>query len=227
MEEITLTTQDGVQLYADYYKGPTPNAPAVLLLHMMPATKESWREFATKLNEEGFRVLAIDFRGHGKSVFKNNHSINYRNFTSAEHQQKIHDIEEAIRFLVANKQPKAIFLIGASIGANLALQYMSQHSRIKAAVLLSPGINYHGVETEPAAKKLANDQRVFLAAGGDSDTYSTESAEKLYDLIKTEKKLKIVDNGGHGTDIFASEPSLMKEIIAWLEKIYIIEERNQ
>lgn len=226
MEEITLTTQDGVQIHADYYKGPTLNAPAVLLLHMMPATKESWREFAKKLNEEGFRVLAIDFRGHGKSVFKNNHSINYHDFTSAEHQQKIHDIEEAINFLVTNKKPKAIFLVGASIGANLALKYMSQHSRIKAAVLLSPGINYHGVETEPAAKKLASDQRVFLVAGGNNDAYSTESAKKLYEIIKTEKKLEILENAGHGTDILKNEPSLMKEIIDWLEKIYIIEERD-
>jgi len=69
MEEITLTTQDDVRLYADYYKSSTLNAPAVLLLHMMPETKESWREFAKKLREVGFQVLAIDFRGHGKSEF--------------------------------------------------------------------------------------------------------------------------------------------------------------
>lgn len=219
MEEIILTTQDGVQIYADYYRGAIPNAPAVLLLHMMPATKKSWREFAGKLQSAGFRVLAIDFRGHGKSAFKNNHLMNYRNFTDTEHQQKIHDIEVAVKFLIDIKNPSSIFSVGASIGANLTAQYMAQHTRVRAGVLLSPGLDYHGVKPESFIEKLDEDQAIYIAASED-DKYSADSAKKLYNLAKINKKLKILPSGGHGTDIFTANPELMEEIIGWLKNIH-------
>ncbi|KKQ40019.1 MAG: hypothetical protein US71_C0016G0003 [Parcubacteria group bacterium GW2011_GWD2_38_12] len=219
MEEITLTTQDDVRLYADYYKSSTLNAPAVLLLHMMPETKESWREFAKKLREVGFQVLAIDFRGHGKSVFKNNHLMNYKNFTDTQHQQKIHDIEIAVKFLIDEKGPSSIFLVGASIGANLAIQYMANHTRIIAGAILSPGLDYRGVKPELFIKNLDEDQAIYLAASED-DKYSADSAKELYNLAKTAKKLKLLRNAGHGTDMFNANPDLMDEIIDWLRNIH-------
>lgn len=216
MEEIILTTSDGVQLYGDYYSSQKPNSSAVLLLHMMPATKESWREFSKKLQEAGFQALAIDFRGHGKSVFKNNHSIDYRRFTDTEHQQKIHDIETAVEFLIKEKNPPEIFLIGASIGANLIPIYMSEHKRITAGFLLSPGLDYHGVKPEEFINKMAADQSLYILAS-ENDKYSTESAKKLYNIAKTKKELKILKNPSHGTDMFKSNPELMDEIVNQLK----------
>lgn len=222
-EEIIITTKDNVRIYADYYKEQKPDSPGVVLLHMMPATKESWRDFGLKLQQAGFQALAIDFRGHGKSTVKNGEILDYKNFNDKEHQQKIHDVEEAIRFLTNKNNPASIlFFVGASIGANIALQYMSEHARIRGGVLLSPGLDYRGVRTEPLIKKIANDQSLFLAAGGDNDIYSTETIEKLYEMATCKKQLKIVKNGGHGTDLFIAEPELMDEIIKWLKNIYQI-----
>lgn len=218
MEEIILTTSDGVQIHADYYKGDKSDAPAVLLLHMMPATKESWREFAKKLQRAGFQALAIDFRGHGKSVFKDNQSLNYKTFTDTEHRQKIHDIETAVDFLIKERTPPSIFLIGASIGANLTAQYMAQHTRIKGGALLSPGLNYHGVASDISIAKLGKDQMIYIVASKD-DAYSAESAQKLYDIAKINKKIKILDSAGHGTNMFAANPELMDEIINWLKSL--------
>lgn len=222
VEEIILTTKDGVRIYADYYKGQKPDSPGVVLLHMMPATKESWYDFALKLQESGFQALAIDFRGHGKSIAKNDETLDYKKFTDKEHQQKIHDAEEAVRFLINknNPAPKMLFFAGASIGANLALQYMSQHSRIKGGALLSPGFNYRGVETEQFIEKIADDQSLFFIAGGDNDEYSTETVKKLYKIATCKKELRIVENGGHGTDLFIAEPALMEEVIEWMRNIY-------
>lgn len=224
VEEIILTTKDGIRIYADYYKGQKPDSPGVVLLHMMPANKESWRDFALKLQAAGFQALAIDFRGHGKSTVKNGKVLDYRKFDDNQHQQKINDMEEAVRFLINknNPAPKMLFFAGASIGANLALQYMSQHSRIKGGALLSPGFNYRGVETEQFIKKIADDQSLFFIAGGDNDEYSTETVKKLYEIATCKKKLKIVENGGHGTDLFIAEPALMEEVIEWMRNIYNI-----
>lgn len=222
MEEILLTTKDGVQLYADYYKGSKSDTPGVILLHMMPATKESWTNFALKLQLVGFQVLAIDFRGHGKSTIKDGETIDYKNFNDQEHRQKIHDIEEATRFLINknNPAPKMLFFVGASIGANLSLQYMAEHTRIKGGVLLSPGLNYRGVETTLWAKKIADDQSIFLIASENDDDYSADTSKKLMDILNCKKQIKILQNAGHGTNIFESHPEIMDETINWLKNIY-------
>lgn len=219
-EEIILTTKDGVRIYADYYKGRESNSPAVVLLHMMPATKESWHEFASKLQQSGFQALAIDFRGHGKSISKNGQEIDYRKFGDADHQKKIIDVETAINFFTENSITlKQISLVGASIGANLSMQYMSEHPEIKAGVALSPGLNYRGVETEKYILKFSQNQSIYLLAGGASDEYSTETIKQLYKTATCKKQLKVVKNKGHGTDLFIADPKLMDEIIEWLKNI--------
>lgn len=223
MEEIVLTTQDGVKLYADYHKSRSSSAPTALLLHMMPAAKESWREFAEKLQRVGFGTLAIDFRGHGKSTDKNGKTINYKNFSDKEHQDKIIDVKTAIQFLESEDISKdQIFLIGASIGANLTLQYMSEYPEVKVGIVLSPGFDYRGIQTEKFAENLATQQAIYLAAGGDNDEYSTKTIERLYEIAKCKKEIKIVDNAGsgHGTDMFKSHPKIMDELIHWLKNIY-------
>lgn len=220
MEPITTKTTDGVIIHGDFYKSAHPDHPAGLLLHMMPSTKESWSDFAQKLNINDFHALAIDFRGHGQSILKNNNKIGYHHFSDAEHQQKINDIEAAFYFLKHNGiYPNETFLAGASIGANLTLQYMAEHQEIKAGIILSPGLNYRGIEPEHFIKNIAPDQSIFLIAAED-DKYSAESVKKLYDLAICKKQIKILSLGGHGTDMLAASPELMEEIINWVKNIY-------
>lgn len=63
-EQVSFPTQDGGLIYANLYgKG----ARGVVLAHGGRFTKESWEKQAQVLVKAGFRVLAIDFRGRGKS----------------------------------------------------------------------------------------------------------------------------------------------------------------
>src|SRR5271157_5864183 len=64
-ETISFPSEDGGQVCADLYGQGTH---AVLLAHGGRFTKESWREQAQPMVLEGFRVLAIDFRGFGCST---------------------------------------------------------------------------------------------------------------------------------------------------------------
>jgi len=124
-----------------------------------------------------------------------------------------------VKFLIDEKGPSSIFLVGASIGANLAIQYMANHTRIIAGAILSPGLDYRGVKPELFIKNLDEDQAIYLAASED-DKYSADSAKELYNLAKTAKKLKLLRNAGHGTDMFNANPDLMDEIIDWLRNIH-------
>ena len=64
VEHISLTTEDGGLIYADLYGN---GERGVVLAHGGQFTKESWQPQAQLLARAGFRVLAFDFRGFGKS----------------------------------------------------------------------------------------------------------------------------------------------------------------
>ena len=61
----TITTADGVQLY---YKDWGPkDGPVVTFSHGWPLNSDSWESQMLFLASEGYRVVAHDRRGHGRS----------------------------------------------------------------------------------------------------------------------------------------------------------------
>ena len=116
-----LKTSDGIKIAYDLYDVADPKG-YIILAPMMPATKESWRDFANFTQKQGYSSIAIDLRGHGQSEGGPN---GYENFSDNDHQKSIRDIEAAVEFL-KNKgaRPDRIILVGASIGANLSLKYL-------------------------------------------------------------------------------------------------------
>ncbi|OIO32461.1 MAG: hypothetical protein COZ49_03340 [Candidatus Yonathbacteria bacterium CG_4_10_14_3_um_filter_47_65] len=219
-----IETQEGFnwrKIVGNYLPGT--NDRAVILLHMMPATKESWNEFASKLNEAGYHVLAIDLWGHGES---NEYKIDdvgqvqyvdYRNFTDEQHQKSIADVEGARQFLVGKGiSPENIIIGGASIGANLALQYLSMYPEAPAAFLLSPGLDYRGIKTDAFMPLIGDNQKVLLVAAED-DAYSFTTVGTLKIIGDVAKTVETYNKGGHATDLFNSHPELMDDIIMWLK----------
>jgi len=220
--KIKLKTKDGFNIVGEYYfledeEGKDARG-AVVLIHMMPETKESWQGLAEKLVLAGYKCLAIDMRGHGES---DGGPDGFKTFTDSEHQAGINDIESAVEFFIDKGIPKEkIILIGASIGANLSLQYQAWNSEIKRSILLSPGLDYHGVGAEKMAELLEGDQFSLLIAGGEggNDESSTETVKKLHGVIEEGRsKVIILKEADHGTRIFEKEPGLMEEIINWLD----------
>ncbi|MEL1265520.1 alpha/beta fold hydrolase, partial [Pseudoxanthomonas putridarboris] len=60
-----VTTADGVQLY---YKDWGPrNGPVVTFSHGWPLNSDSWESQMIFLASQGYRVVAHDRRGHGRS----------------------------------------------------------------------------------------------------------------------------------------------------------------
>lgn len=222
-EKFTLHTTDGVNIAANFYN-PQNAMHAVLLLHMMPATKESFEPLAQALASAGIASLAIDLRGHGKSTKKQKvgntsaENLNYQNFSDADHQASRLDTDSALNFLKKRKiDEKNISFVGASIGANLSLDALMRYSDTKSAVLLSPGLDYRGVKTEPSMKGISSTQKVWLiSAKGDS--YSADSCETLNKLNPQNSQLTIFDGSDHGTNLFNSQPELTKDIVAFLQQ---------
>lgn len=214
MQKIIFLTSDGVKIIGNWFP-IEGGAPAVLLLHMMPTTKESWNDFAAKLNAAGFSALAIDLRGHGESTEQNGKKFNYENFTDVEHQASSQDVDAALKWL--KFQPvKEISIIGASIGANLAINAMARYKELKKGIALSPGLDYVGVETASVITKVRGDQLIYLFASKD-DAYASDSVHQLNDLNKESTVVKIYEDAGHANHMFEKYPELMDELINWLK----------
>lgn len=215
-KRITLRASDGVTIVGQYAK-PAGAKQAVLLLHMMPATKESWRPLSELIQKKGLATLAIDLRGHGESTAGNGGQIlNYKNFSDQEHQASRLDVAASLEFLKKEGfDLSQVAVVGASIGANLALQALAEQPEIKKAVALSPGLDYRGVTTAPAMKNLSNNQKVFLVAAND-DADSADTVNSLAKITPAQTALKVYPQAGHGTDMWEAEPTLLIGIVEWL-----------
>ncbi len=215
MKKIVLKTSDGIELVGIYRNNG--HKKVAILLHMMPATKESWETFAIELDRAGYASIAIDERGHGESTMGG--TLDYRTFDETQQQEKIHDVEAAHTFLAEQGFLDAqMVLIGASIGANLSIQFLTDHPQIQRAVALSPGLNYRGVKTDGFIRQLHEGQRVILVASDDDDRDSAQSCRELHRLNQIQTVLIEKKNLGHGTTMFEKEPGLMGEVIERLSE---------
>lgn len=212
---ITLKTLDGIDIVGTFFDVPESKG-AVLFLHMMPATKESWSELAPLFAKKGYLALAIDLRGHGESE---GGPDGYKKFSDEDHQKSILDVDAAVKYLLAKGVAMdQVVLIGASIGANLALKYIADHSDFKTAIMLSAGLNYRGIMTIPAAESLKPGARVFFLTSRDDDGNS-DDAQKIFAAIPKdiEKRLHIYDRAGHGTTMLEKEKGLKDLIFEFVE----------
>ncbi len=202
-----MVTADGVHLAATYYRPAATNAPGVVLLHMLGRKRGDWDAFARQLQELGYGVLAIDLRGHGESEGKR------------EWNKMIMDAAIATSFIRSRPEidPDRIVLMGASIGANIAINYAAQDERVVGAALLSPGLDYHGVKTADAVKQYGS-RPLFIAASSE-DEYAAKSARKLDSLTQGPHQLLILDNQGHGTQMLGKNNGLEEAIFQWLAEV--------
>jgi len=212
--KISFQTSDGVTIVGKWYVVENPKRFA-LLLHMMPATKESWQPLAEALHAADIASLAIDLRGHGESTQSAGGALDYKKFSDAEQQAKMRDVEAAITWLKEKgAREETIALIGASIGANLAMVYGSEHHKIPVTVALSPGLDYRGVNAERAGVRIAPDQKVLFAAA-EGDTYSFDTVTTLAGrMVAVAPEVLRYQGAAHGTDLFNTDSALVQKIVS-------------
>ena len=198
MQIVNMQTEDSLNIVGDFFEG---NSKGIILLHMFQKTKLSWRNFAEKLNKEGYTVLAIDFRGHGES------DDNWKNFVEKDFNNMIEDVKAAKAFLKMYGVNE-IGVICSSICANTALNY-SMEDDVSFVVLLSPGMNHKGINIED----FDCDKPILIVASKD-DVQSFKDSKEIFENINSkDKQIELFENAGHGTDMFKDsklEPLLLE-----------------
>jgi dienelactone hydrolase len=197
-------------------RGDAPS-PAVILVHMLARNKETWDPLVPRLTGAGYAVLAFDLRGHGGSVRADGKQQTYQDFQPEDWAAAAGDVLAVRDWLVKNKaevDAARIAVVGASIGANYALLAAAGDEKLRGAVLLSPGLDYHGVKTEAAAGKLRPGQLAALFAAG-GDQYSAETVAKLAQALPKGALAaeKVYAGAEHGTLMLGKAPGIEEEML--------------
>ena len=213
-QDVDITAPDGTKLKATYYPAAKPG-PAVLLLHMCNSKRQAWEPVATQLSAAGIHALALDYRGYGESGGD-------RFQDDPQKQQQVQaekwpgDIDAAFDFLSKQSgvDKNRIGAGGGSCGVDNSIQLASRHPEVKSLVLLAGGTGRNGLNY------LYNSPWLPLFASGSSDD---QFDRDLHNTMKwllnisgnPRNKYVAYEKGGHGTEMFAQNPDLPKQIVGW------------
>jgi len=218
-EIITYTTFDGVKIVGDWSPAPTTVGVAILL-HMMPMDRKSWAPFAQVLLKYNIATLAIDMRGHGDSVSTTEgDKLNFKNFTDTQHQQKLNDAIGALDWLRGKGYAlNRVVIVGASIGADLALMMLENEPALAGAVMLSPG-NYRGMIPAEIVEDVLPHHSLWAAGSDSDDPEAYETAKAVIEKAASNRKFFMpYKNAGHGIHLFKGDPKLMESLAAWMKE---------
>ncbi len=188
-EEVSFETTDGGTIYANLYG---EGDHAVVLAHGAVFDKESWHPLAVAMAEQGLQVLAIDFRGYGKSK-------------SGRRSGALHlDLLAGMAFL-EKRGTSRVSLLGGSMGGAAAS---------RAAVEAEPGQLYKLILLAPARvsspTKLQGD-KLFIVSKGDG---LHSAVVRAYKKTSDPKRLVVLDGNSHAQHIFKTRQGVeLKNLI--------------
>jgi dienelactone hydrolase len=179
------------------------------------ADRSVYDSLAQRLAGKGFHVLTFDFRGFGQSGGERPQGP-----TLGKAFQEIwpRDVDAAYQFLLSQRGTDAhrTGALGASCGANQAVQLARRHPEVSSLVMLSGGTDPQGVEFLETHKFVP-----VLAAAADDDGYGNMTVTmKGVQAFSADPKSRMIryDTGGHGAAMFAPHPDLSQQIVEWYEQ---------
>lgn len=205
-QRIDFQSTDGTQLVGTYWPATHPSATGIMLMHMMRARKESWQSLPTLLqSQQGYAVFAFDFRGHGESKG-----------SSSDRAGMLEDARAALSTFraLSGVDPERIVLIGASIGADAAVDICGEGCI--GAISLSPG-SFLGTAYDAAL--LALGDKPVLCVASEDDSQSAMTCRDNATLGLSDYQTQLYTGGRHGTDMLAiadQQPMLIDLIFDWL-----------
>ena len=205
-QAISFPTEDGGRVCAELYgQGDGQSTRGVVLAHGGRFTKESWRDQARAMVSEGFRVLAIDFRGTGCSA-----GPGQADFDNAPFEK---DVLAAVRYLKAHGS-KTVSVVGGSFGGGAA-----GDASIKSAPGEIDRIVFLGASPNLPAEKLKS-RALFIVARDDSNGAGPRlpSIRAQYEKAPQPKELIILDGSEHAQFLFQTDQGtrVMREILRFL-----------
>lgn len=205
VEEVWITTEDAVRLNAWFHSNPS--SPKVLLVFHGNAENIGYGLPRLKaFSRLGVSVLAVDYRGYGKSE------------GSPDEQGVYTDADAAYRYLIEARrfEPKNIFIYGQSLGSAVATDLASRREsggliiessftsgrEVARGSFRIPFLEYVPSSRFDSLAKIARVRAPVLVIHGKLDPlFPFTMGQRLYEAAPGPKSLWIVEGAGHD-DVF-------------------------
>lgn len=223
-EDFTVTTSDKKEISGSLYFSESKKDESqslVILVHQFNQSRAEWQQsFIDSLLSSGFKVLAYDIRGHGKSSKQNG---KLEDILSDPEQAPL-DIKAVTDWAKARKgiDTSRIAVIGTSIGGNIAL-YAALNCGVKVAIAVSNGkptfeafTGYNEMMMgRPYFPKIKN---VLLICGSKDGDHETGQKWIYENFCENPKEMKVYDTDKHGKFLIEEKPEVNELILNWLKK---------
>jgi len=194
--EVSFATSDGGTVFADLYG--EGGGDAVVLAHGAAFDKASWAALAGELAARGHQVLALDFRGYGKSS------------AGGGRDALFEDVLAAVRYL-RRAGARRVAVLGASMGGGAAGQAAARADpgEIDRLILLSPA-----PIADPAHMQ---GDKLFVASEQEP---GADRMKELYRRAPEPKRLVLLPGTSHAQHIFETEQGkrLTTTLLEFLER---------
>jgi alpha-beta hydrolase superfamily lysophospholipase len=204
--EVRIEAEDGLNLWGAYFPPRQPNSPAVLLLHQLYTTHTSWTPLIYPLLEQGYAVLAVDLRGYGAT----RGALNWGKAQT--------DTGTWLNWLSQQEgvRRESVFVVGASMGSNLALNGCAESDLCAGSVAISPGRRYFGVITDDAILSGAPTLLIYSDRDGQPARDVPVMLQMAQDAGLASVDAQVYAGRIHGVSLFRTEEDLIPTIINWL-----------
>jgi acylglycerol lipase len=145
--EGNFVTPDALTIYHQAWLPDGVPKAVVILLHGLAEHSGRYAHVAKVLTDAGYGVHALDHRGHGKSDGKRTYVKSY-----ADYQR---DILQFRRLVELRHPDLPVFVLGHSMGGNLALGHVLDHQAGVRGMAVSAPALAPGTSLSPAKIKLA------------------------------------------------------------------------
>lgn len=219
---ITLTTSDGERLSAWLLEPAQPRAD-IVYFHGNGGNLSIWLPVFAELFLQGFRVLAVDYRGYGLSTGTPTEEGVYR------------DAAAAVRYAAAHRSPgRPLVFWGRSLGVSIAA--FATSAVTPDALVLESGfpdkasvvrdqpvlraLNVFGAYRFPAVELLRGFQKPVLVMHGDADRIIPFAlGEELFDRIGAPKEFVRVSGADHNDFFAPDDQAYWAPVLAFLDRL--------
>ncbi len=220
--ELECEVRDGSLMVADVYYPSVKKSKyaTIVLLHSLGYSSQRWSDFANSLADAGYLVVAVDLRGHGRSVYDSR--LVRRSWTNFKHSafKKYPDDVMQVLELVKEEHPAASFtdwgIVGADIGANTAVHVAEKaKNKPRTLVLISPNEAYKGIFIPISIVNLG--KIPILSVSSEYDKTCVRSQENLKKYAQSDFVVANFKTHITGMLMLTANTSVSSLIINWLE----------
>jgi len=211
------------RLFTWYWPSDNPSAPTLLYLHGVRWNLTAHLRRIENLRSFGFSVVAIDYRGFGKS-----------DGDLPSEQTVYEDARAGWRWLVAHERdPARRFIYGHSLGGavaiDLAASFAGKPAQARGLIVessftsladIAADLTFSWIPTSilltqkfDSVDKIKSVDIPVLIVHGKGDRYvSPHFSESLFEAARMPKKLLLVENGSHNNSMWLGDSAYQQAL---------------